>query len=62
MEYSGTLVSVDSYMNVQMINTEEYINGEKAGDLGEVFIRCNNILYMRGKEEKEETPEMNTTA
>ena len=47
MEYRGYLVSVDSYMNVQLANTEEYVNNKLAGTLGEVLIRCNNILYVR---------------
>lgn len=47
MEYRGYLVSVDSYMNVQLANTEEFIDGKLAGSLGEVLIRCNNILYIR---------------
>ncbi|GMH35811.1 hypothetical protein BSKO_03679 [Bryopsis sp. KO-2023] len=52
MEYKGYLVSVDAYMNLQLANTEEFINGEFAGNLGEVLIRCNNVLYMRGVEEE----------
>lgn len=47
MEYRGYLVSVDSYMNVQLANTEEYVENKLAGTLGEVLIRCNNILYVR---------------
>lgn len=47
MDYKGLLVSVDSYMNVQLANTEEYSNGVFAGNLGEVLVRCNNILYIR---------------
>lgn len=47
MEYRGYLVSVDSYMNVQLANTEEYVDNKLAGTLGEVLIRCNNILYVR---------------
>lgn len=54
MEYRGYLVSVDSYMNVQLANTEEYIDGKLAGALGEVLIRCNNILYIREAPEEEE--------
>ncbi|KAG6930868.1 small nuclear ribonucleoprotein polypeptide F S homeolog, partial [Chelydra serpentina] len=46
MEYKGYLVSVDSYMNIQLAKTEEYIDGALAGHLGEVFIRCNNVLYI----------------
>uniref|UniRef100_A0A674IUR4 Sm protein F n=1 Tax=Terrapene triunguis TaxID=2587831 RepID=A0A674IUR4_9SAUR len=49
--YKGYLVSVDSYMNMQLANTEEYIDGALSGHLGEVLIRCNNILYLRGVEE-----------
>lgn len=47
MEYRGYLVSVDGYMNIQLANTEEYIDSKLAGSLGEVLIRCNNILYIR---------------
>jgi len=47
MEYQGKLASVDSYMNVQLTNTEEFMEGEFAGFLGEVLIRCNNVLYIK---------------
>ena len=47
MEYKGFLVSVDAYMNLQLANTEEYIDGQCTGNLGEVLIRCNNVLYLR---------------
>uniref|UniRef100_A0A673BBQ4 Sm protein F n=1 Tax=Sphaeramia orbicularis TaxID=375764 RepID=A0A673BBQ4_9TELE len=39
MEYKGYLVSVDGYMNMQLANTEEYVDGALAGHLGEVLIR-----------------------
>lgn len=54
MEYQGLLVSVDSYMNLQLANTEEIINGEKCGNLGEVLIRCNNVMYVRGLPEDQQ--------
>ncbi|WVZ20692.1 hypothetical protein V8G54_008014, partial [Vigna mungo] len=54
MEYKGYLVSVDSYMNLQLANTEEYIEGQFTGNLGEILIRCNNVLYLRGVPEDEE--------
>merc|ERR1712135_192812 len=54
MEYKGYLVSVDGYMNLQLANTEEYIDGALAGNLGEVLIRCNNVLYIRGVEDDDE--------
>ena len=46
-EYKGVLTSIDSYMNLQLANTEEWVGGELAGNLGEVLIRCNNVMYIR---------------
>ncbi|KAL4576802.1 hypothetical protein LXL04_012902 [Taraxacum kok-saghyz] len=57
MEYKGYLVSVDSYMNLQLANSEEYIDGQFTGNLGEILIRCNNVLYLRGVPEDEEIEE-----
>jgi small nuclear ribonucleoprotein F len=34
-------------MNLQLLRTEEYIDGQFAGMLGEVLVRCNNVLYIR---------------
>uniref|UniRef100_A0A2K6UK01 Sm protein F n=1 Tax=Saimiri boliviensis boliviensis TaxID=39432 RepID=A0A2K6UK01_SAIBB len=50
MEYKGYLVS--------LANTEEYIDEALSGHLGEVLIRCNNVLFIRGVEEDEEDGEM----
>ena len=38
-EYKGRLISVDSYMNIQLSGTEEYIDGKSTGSLGQVLIR-----------------------
>ena len=46
-EYQGELASSDAYMNLQLTDTEEYIEGQFAGSLGEVLIRCNNVLYIK---------------
>ncbi len=51
MEYKGTLKSTDDYMNVQLINAEEWMDGNFKGNLGEVLIRCNNVLYFRRMDE-----------
>ncbi|KZW03948.1 small nuclear ribonucleo protein SmF [Exidia glandulosa HHB12029] len=51
LEYRGFLVSTDGYMNLQLANAEEYQDGKSNGTLGEIFIRCNNVLYIR--EDKE---------
>jgi len=53
-EYKGFLVSVDGYMNLQLANTEEFIDGNCTGSLGEVLIRCNNVLYIKGGEEDDD--------
>jgi len=39
-EYRGRLVSVDSYMNIQMSECVEFIEGKNKGTLGQVLIRC----------------------
>lgn len=40
-------------MNLLLTSTEEYVEGQFAGNLGDVLIRCNNVLYLRGAEEDE---------
>lgn len=45
-EYKGRLISVDSYMNIQLSGTEEFIDGKSTGSLGQVLIRCNNVLWI----------------
>lgn len=57
-EYKGFLVSVDGYMNIQLANTEEHIDGNLTGNLGEVLIRCNNVMYIRGVDDDDEEGEM----
>ena len=52
---TGFLLSVDSYMNLQLASTEEYIDGAFTGNLGEVLIRCNNVLYVRAAPSDGET-------
>lgn len=47
-EYTGTLQSIDNYMNLQLLNTEEFVDGKSTGALGEVLIRCNNVLWISG--------------
>ena len=53
MEDKGYLVSVDGHANMQLAITE-YIDGALPGHLGEVLIRCSNVLYIRGVEEEED--------
>ena len=56
MEYTGTLLSFDSYMNLQLGETQEIgADGVSKGALGEVLIRCNNVLYVRAVPSPEAT-------
>ncbi|KAL6880830.1 small nuclear ribonucleoprotein SmF [Trichoderma novae-zelandiae] len=57
-EYKGRLVSIDSYMNLQLANTEEYLNDKLTGELGQVLIRCNNVLYIRGADQKDSSADV----
>lgn len=50
-EYKGYLVSADEWFNLQIVNCEEFIRGNFVVALGEVLIRSNNILYIRGGDE-----------
>ncbi|CCW68947.1 unnamed protein product [Phytomonas sp. Hart1] len=43
--YSGTLVSCDAYMNLQLSDAVESAKEETT--LGEMLLRNNNILYIR---------------
>ncbi|PQE05239.1 DUF866 domain protein [Rutstroemia sp. NJR-2017a BBW] len=51
-EYIGKLVSIDSYMNIQLAGAEEWIDGEMTSTLGQVLIRCNNVLYISAAPKK----------
>ncbi|CCE64828.1 hypothetical protein TPHA_0I03270 [Tetrapisispora phaffii CBS 4417] len=45
-EYIGTLKSLDNYFNLQLDAAEEVIDGVSKGTIGDIFIRCNNVLYV----------------
>ncbi|BFZ58969.1 Manganese transporter smf1 [Savitreella phatthalungensis] len=45
-EYRGVLQAFDSYFNIQLLETEEFQDGISTGVLGEVLIRCNNVLWI----------------
>jgi len=38
-EYKGRLVSIDSYMNIQLSDAEEYLDQKLSSVLGSVLIR-----------------------
>ncbi|KAH9805932.1 putative small nuclear ribonucleoprotein F [Citrus sinensis] len=41
-------------LGIYLGNAEEYVDGQFSGNLGEILIRCNNVLYLRGVPEDEE--------
>lgn len=50
LEYKGTLVAIDNYMNLQLEDTLEVVKDgalTKQEKIGEIFIRCNNVLFIR---------------
>ena len=38
-------------MNIQLVDAVEYVGKEEAGAVGEVLIRCNNVLFVKGEDE-----------
>jgi small nuclear ribonucleoprotein F len=51
MEYVGVLVSFDTRMNIHLRNAQEFIRGELQAEMGDILIRCNNIMHIRVKPE-----------
>ncbi|KAM7206196.1 small nuclear ribonucleoprotein f [Rhypophila sp. PSN 637] len=52
-EYKGRLVSIDSYMNIQLSNAEEFVDLKSKGMLGQILIRCNNVLWIKKADNNE---------
>jgi small nuclear ribonucleoprotein len=56
-EYVGRLIETDAYMNLVLSEAEELEDGDSVARFGEIFIRGNNILFIKpdltalGKEE-----------
>ena len=46
-EYVGRLIETDAYMNLVLTEAEEIEDGESVARFGEVFIRGNNILFIK---------------
>jgi len=47
IEYKGVMSNVDSYMNLILINAEEYLGSDLLANYGKVVIRGNNVLFIR---------------
>ncbi len=39
--------SLSKFFKSKLLNAEEWVSGECKGTLGELLIRCNNVLYIR---------------
>jgi small nuclear ribonucleoprotein len=46
IEYRGTMVKCDSYMNIILDGASEYAKDELYSTYGSVLVRGNNILYI----------------
>lgn len=47
LEYEGILQSVDEYFNVLLSESIEFVKGVEQGYIGDVLIRCNNIIFIK---------------
>ncbi len=46
-EYKGRLQRIDTYMNMTLIDTTEFQDGQAVARYGEIFVRGNNILFIK---------------
>lgn len=46
-EYTGKVLSCDSYMNILLGQAEEYRGNDPIANYGNIFIRGNNILFIK---------------
>lgn len=46
IEYRGTMVHCDNYMNIILDNASEYNGNQLVANYGKVLVRGNNILYI----------------
>ncbi|MHA1143974.1 MAG: LSM domain-containing protein [Candidatus Helarchaeota archaeon] len=49
-EYKGYLIETDSYMNLVLSKAEEIKDDKPIAKFGEMFIRGNNILFIKPDE------------
>jgi len=46
LEYRGTMIHCDNFMNIILDGAAEYHNGELLANYGQVLVRGNNVLYI----------------
>ncbi len=47
IEYRGKMINVDSYMNLILIDAEEFSGDNVLANYGKVVIRGNNVLFIK---------------
>ncbi|CEP64672.1 mRNA splicing protein SMX3 LALA0_S13e00342g [Lachancea lanzarotensis] len=52
-QYKGFLVSTDNYFNLQLSDAEEFILLQSKGKVGDIFLRCNNVLWIGEDQSKD---------
>jgi small nuclear ribonucleoprotein len=51
IEYRGRMNNVDSYMNLILMDAEEYNGPDVIANYGKVVIRGNNVLFIKLEKE-----------
>lgn len=46
-EYRGKMSNIDSYMNLILVDAEEFNGGTHLANYGKVVIRGNNVLFIK---------------
>mgnify|MGYP006271298467 FL=1 len=46
VEYHGTMVRCDGYMNILLDGASEHVNDSIVANYGNVLVRGNNVLYI----------------
>ena len=47
VEYRGRVSNVDAFMNVILVDAEEFEGGAKSANYGKVIVRGDNVLYVK---------------
>jgi len=47
LEYRGRMNNVDSYMNLILLDAEEFSGANAVANYGKVVIRGNNVLFIK---------------
>ena len=51
VEYRGRMSNVDTYMNLILVDAEEFNGTDVIANYGKVVIRGNNVLFIRLEKE-----------